>query len=470
MYEDAPTEVTAGSIVQAAACPASTRGRRLPGPDASLERWKALNGAIVQWASERPDPNVERIERDLFGSFDQAQQRILRRWLASAREVIGDAVLDDAPPAARVFSDDGSVVLRQAITYELTHPEGDRELLRLKIGNPSSAEETAVLVAGTDADAHLGDLLAEPGQVSEIDRDTEAADEAIEQLFRQYAADEPGDPVPGFHCWLCDRAAVCGVYPNPWGDDLPRGRRIRSVKVSRSTLSRLGQCERRVAWKAIHQMPAAEDDRPDAPGIGRSRGSVFHNAAEMAILDGDPAGVIAAHAAALPASEQDDLHLLWERHEDLCASEPHPVTMTATELPFGVTIPVAESETVVVAIGTIDAAGREADGTAAVVEHRTGSRAEIPHLEQELYAVAASQTARVDRVAVHHHFLRADGDEACTRRVFEAADLEAALKDLRDAAETIAGWSPTDSLEAEYTVGDWCRLCPYEGLCKEWRA
>jgi len=145
------------------------------------------------------------------------------------------------------------------------------------------------------------------------------------------------------------------------------------------------------------------------------------------------------------------------------------IYLTATELEFGVTIPIEDQDTAVVAIGTIDAAGREADGTAAVVEHRTGARAEIPHLEQELYAVAAAWRTQADRVAVHHHFLRADGDEACTRRVFDADDLQQALAYLRDAADTIAGWSPVASLEPEHTVGEWCGTCPYESLCKEWR-
>lgn len=466
-YDEPPIETAVGPVLLAAACGASASGRRTKGPRAGLDRWIAVRDAVAQWAIERPDPDLDRIEDDLFGLLDPLQRSIASRLFARCREVIGDAVVDPEPIAARVIADDGRTVIRQAVTFALTHADGDTELLRLKLARPSDEDEAAILLAGSDPGTVVADLLADPGQVEELPIDRATA-EARAQALLALATTPVSDPtpVPGFHCWRCDRTATCGAYPNPWGGDIPS--RARTLTLSKSTLGRLAQCHRRVAWKAIHHVPVDDRDAFDDPSRGLVLGEAFHRAMEVALLDDDPAAVFEAYALALPASERDDLLHLWERHADLVADEPHPVAVRRTEYPFGVTIPVPDADTAVVVIGTIDAAGREADGTAALVEHRTGALADLPHLEQELYAVATWMATGEDRVAVHHHHLRAD-DDACTRRVFDADDLHDALARLAEAAGEIASWDPDDSLAPQVGVGPWCRSCDYETTCVAWR-
>jgi hypothetical protein len=85
-----------------------------------------------------------------------------------------------------------------------------------------------------------------------------------------------------------------------------------------------------------------------------------------------------------------------------------------------------------------------------------------------MYAVATWQTTGSTTVAVHHHHLRSD-DEPCVRRVFGEPELHAALDALRDAARTIAGWDPDDSLGPAFSVGPWCSACDYEPTCAAWR-
>lgn len=465
MYDAPPVEHRPADLVLSARCGAATSGPRTKGVGASLDRWVALRDAIVDWAAD-PAPDVDRIEQAFFGLFDPVQRSILVSYFARCREAIGDADVDPEPPAARVVSDDGRTMLRQAVTFLLEHPEGDREAICLKLGKPSTAEAAAVLSLGADPEATPADLLADLGHVEPIDVDPTAADAIISSLFEAATRDPDPTPRPGSHCWTCDRTATCGAYRDPWDRGRPPAS-TRTVKLARSTLSWLGTCERRVAWKSLFQLPTPDDD--GEPGPGLLVGSTFHTALASALLDEDPDGVVETHARALPGSEQADLLHLWDRHLGTVAEEPFPVAVSTTEYPIGLTIPVPEHETAVVVIGTVDAAGREADGTPAVIEHRTGRRTEIPDLEAELYAVATWQTTGSARVAVHHHHLRSD-DEPCRRQVFGETDLHEALESIRAAATTIAGWDPDDALAVPYSVGAWCAGCPFEPRCREWRS
>lgn len=463
VYDSPPVEHRPADLVLAARCGASASGPTTRGSGMALERWKALRDAIVAWAADRDD--IDRIEQDAFGTFDPVQRSILSRWFLACRNAIGDAEVDADPAAARVFSDDGRTVLRQAVTFVLTHPEGDREALRLTLGTPSDGETAAVLSLGTDPELPVADLLADVGHVEPVEMEPEVAQPTVERLLAIATSEPDRTPVPGFHCWRCDRTATCGVYRDPWETGRPPAR-TRTIKVSRSTLSALGTCERKVAWKAVHQVPAPTDDDP--PTAALVVGSAFHRAMESALLDDDPDAVVDAHASSLPPSERADFHLLWDQHRHLVASEPHPVAVGRTEYPIGLSIPLPDLSTVVVVIGQVDAAGREADGTPAVVEHRTGRRVDVPHLEAEMYAVATWQTTGSERVAVHHHHLRAD-DEPCVRRTFDRDDLHEALDVLRNAARTIAGWDPEDTLDPGFSVGPWCDTCAVVATCTAWR-
>jgi hypothetical protein len=122
VYDTPPVEHRPTDLALAGHCGASTSGPRTAGTGMALERWKALRDAIVQWAADRPDHDIAAIEDDLFGTFDPVQRSILSRYFTACRTAIGDAELDADPPPARVVSDDGRTVLRQAITFVLTHP------------------------------------------------------------------------------------------------------------------------------------------------------------------------------------------------------------------------------------------------------------------------------------------------------------------------------------------------------------
>ena len=216
-------------------------------------------------------------------------------------------------------------------------------------------------------------------------------------------------------------------------------------------------------------MPTATDD--EFGGRALEMGIGFHAAISTALLDDDPDGVMEAHAQGLPPSERSDFLGLWETHRALSEAESSPVGVSATELPIGCTAPAPtpSGHHAVTMLGIADAAGREPDGTPAVIEHRTTAARELPFLEQELYAVAGAMAVNTDHIAVHHHWLRAPLDEACTRRFFSADDLAVAKEQLLDAATEIASWSRDDATSAPYRVGAWCEWCPYRALCEQHR-
>jgi hypothetical protein len=113
----------------------------------------------------------------------------------------------------------------------------------------------------------------------------------------------------------------------------------------------------------------------------------------------------------------------------------------------------------------LDAAGREADGTPAIVEHRTGGHVTEPVFETDLYAVAGALPVRSHRIAVHSHRLGLQDGPECERVVYEAEDLQAAVERLAVPAEMIGGWHPDNALDPSYTVGAWCDWCGFKRRC-----
>ncbi|NND84601.1 MAG: hypothetical protein HKN46_05570 [Acidimicrobiia bacterium] len=466
MYDQGPKRLRINDTLLEAKCPASRLPGRTNGPRSSLDRWKAVLDCITQWHIDGAPADVSRIEQDLLGAFDPVQRDLCARAFRAWREHIGsDGTATFEPLWPSVTSDDGTHYLSAPMQVELTHEDGSVEHIKVKASSPTSDEERAVVTLAAEEGVDYLEILLEPGQVDALPIDPARAEAIIEELFAlaEVERERTAEYRPGFHCWRCRRVSVCARYPSLAGDPPPSG--TPSVTLSKSTLAHLDQCPRRVAWKSLIHVPVPGDD--DFGGPARAMGIGFHAAIAAALGDDDPAGVMEAHAQGLPASERADFLGLWDTHQALGANEAAPVEVSATELSIGCTAPAPTSRGThaVTFLGIADAAGREADGTPAVIEHRTTAARELPYLEQELYAVAGARAVGAERIAVHHHWLRAPLDEACTRRVFEPEDLTQAAEALLGAATQIASWSREDATSAAHRVGPWCEWCPYQALC-----
>lgn len=467
MYTGEPKRLRPDVLRLLAVCPASTLPRRTKRPDNALVRWKAVMEAITQWYVDGTPTDVGRIERDLFSALDPVQRELCSGAFRSWRTHVG-------PGGRAGFGVIGPSVVRDdayltsAIQLSLSHDDESTEHFKVKLRNPTSEDERAIITVGGDPDADYLEVILDPGQVDSLAIDPARAAHLVDELFTIDRKEvDKNTYVGGFHCWRCDRVSLCRQYPPLGTGPPPSG--TPSVVLGKGTLSHLAECPRRVAWKAIFQLGEGDGDLDEPGTAALAMGTHFHAAMAVALLDGDPGGVMRSHARAMAGSEQSEFLGLWDVHRSLQASEGFSVTRT--ELPIGCTAPAptAAGTTAVTFLGIADAAGREPDDTPAIIEHRTTTRRDLPHLEQELYAVAGALAVKAERIAVHHHWLRAPVDEACTRRLFEKADIDRAAEALIDAARAIAGWHREDATDAPWVTGDWCRFCPYEPLCARHR-
>lgn len=468
MYSDGPRRLKPDDLRLEAICPASSLPRRTRKPDNALTRWKATMEAVTQWYLEGTPDTVERIESDHFGALDPVQRELCTKAFRAWRDRVGKgghAEFDVVGPSV----EEGDAYMACAIQLALVGDDGTVENIKVKLRTPTSEDERAIITLGREPGIDYLEVILDPGQIDSLTIDPERAEEIVAELFAIGRMEfDRNRHVGGSHCFRCGRVSLCRQYP-PLGDSPPASG-TKSVTLGKGTLSHLGECPRRVAWKGIFQLP---DDRSefDETNPALAMGNQLHTAMAMALIDSDPDGVMRSHARPLAGSEQAEFLGLWDTHLALNQTLGHPVTITRTELPIGCTAPAGSGSgpVAVTFIGIVDAAGREADGTPALVEHRTTKRRDLPHLEQELYAVAGAMAVRTDRIAVHHHWLRSPIEEACTRRLFEDHDLRAARDSLVVAAAEVARWDREDATDAPFAVGDWCAHCPYETLCQRHR-
>lgn len=323
------------------------------------------------------------------------------------------------------------------------------------------------------------EVNAAAGTVETLELAEDEVRRFLAELFAA-AADSPTNrgTVPGLHCYVCPRPARCGQYPAL--EPGLAGAESRAVLVSKKWLARLGQCQRQTAWARLYGIPTDEGEEDD--GTAAAIGISFHNAAAAALISDSPDETFAATVSAAPGSEQAQLLQLWENLKTLAETEPHPVTMIRdTEYGIGCTAhapgPYIDSKgrehadklVAVVMAGFADAVGREADGTPAVVEFRTGGGAALP-LEPELYALGAHLLSEKTPVAVHTHRIGNPDELSCDRLLFDTSRLEAARETLEEVATRIARWHPTNSLSAPYSVGEWCSWCEFSSRCVEFRS
>jgi hypothetical protein len=284
------------------------------------------------------------------------------------------------------------------------------------------------------------------------------------------------DRKPGWQCYLCDRIATCGQYPPP--DGYRVGRNQRTIRISKSEILRLDQCQRRVAWKAIYAIPADADDEP---GIAAAIGLMFHEILAEVLLSDDPDETFRELVESVSPDDSDEMVLLYDRHKQIEASHV-PVDCTLTEYQVGATFILEGLDSdrdgnvkpgasvAVTIIARTDAVGREPDNTPAVIEHRTGKTSDrIDERETAIYAVSTARLLGVDKVAVHQHSLGAAGDPECIRIVYDAGALAVAEDLLAGVLAPIPVWNPVDATEPPYCVGEWCSGCPFESRCTRFR-
>jgi hypothetical protein len=479
-----PTRIKPDELELLLACRASA-GPRSKLPPWNLDRWVTVKDAIDEWYSTKnPDEiAIPDIEERMMSWLDPVQRQIASELFKTYRDLmpkrVGETV-DLEPPNSEVFDDTGAYRMSAAVQYTLTLDEAT-EHVKLKSGRSRvSDDDKAILLEGSeDGEVDLIEVRLGDGVVDQIEMPALERRQRIQHLFEipKKAAVGSRGTRPGLHCFNCGRPARCGQYP---AVSKTVGSRDRAVVVSKTWLSRLHLCQRQVAWSRLHSIPKELED-PDIDTTARAAGSAFHEAAAIALNAPNPEAAVAEYCNSLDDRAKEDLLWLWEQHVDLTAHEPHPVQFRDTEYAVGATFTshgpdsdswgrqIQDATIGVVLLGLADGVGREADGTPAVVEHRTGTTGSYP-LEPELYALGTHLLTGKTPVAVHIHRLRNSGGPQCDRTLFTETDLAAATDSLQNAANTIAAWNPNDALSPPYTVGDWCNRCPFNSRCGQYRS
>ncbi|MPZ53697.1 MAG: hypothetical protein GEU79_13360 [Acidimicrobiia bacterium] len=475
MYDDAARKVDPWEVDQRARCDHFGKHPTKKASRAGLERWKVLADIVMEWLrSDGTDDAAAEIASNQLADFDTVTRDLIGSWFTGVRRVIhpDDGELDSDPVRPRVTDEAGGRYLTVPLIFALDGESG-REEVRLVTGSRGTTPlEAAIFYSDGEEDVELFDMRASSGELTPIDP-PEHGPALIEEMFEQdatLAAEPKGPPSPGLHCFLCPSAMRCGEYPLI-SDGSPRAS-TRTVTLSRSNISDLTRCERRVAWQKVHGIPK-EDERE---GYGSSVGSTVHEIIAAHLSGSSPKDALDAARQTCPPDQWSEIAYLFDQH--LVLWDQHPalkVIAVEREIGFGGMMddPHESGDGAVVMIGRPDANGWESETTAAVVEWRTGNVAEPYPLESEFYAVAAWEKIKamgraLDQVAVHHHFLRPE-TPLCERRIFSELELIKAKKALAEAGRTALSWDPNDPSQPPYTVGDWCTTCPFENRCKRHR-
>lgn len=472
-------------LTRAETCPASWP---TPGPTAwenrdaapPLVRWIAMRNAIQAWhEAQDPDAAVDAA----LGHLDPVQREICDDLLRAYQRSINrsDSISFDVDPAEAADASD-TYVLQSWPTAIVTHDDQTVEVLKLRTGNRSTeSEEAAVLLTGGPAGARYLDLMLAADDQIPIELDEDNADEVLTRLFQirhrigQLARSQR--PVrPGHHCYLgCPRAAYCGAYP-PAKDQLP-GTNARLLIVSKTALATAARCERRAAWKYLYRIPQDPDhESGDQPTVGLH----VHDILAALLLEDDPQAILDEQLGAIPPDEVANVRFCVDNHLTIDTEHDSPISYRRRNLQIGVTFVVESGATpgapeepeqvAVVMICEVDAAGRHADGTPALIEHKTGDQA-LPH-ERDLYAVAGWRQLTAaghpsNTVAVHHHFLRRQQGPRCDTARFDTADITDATTRLQALAEQVAAWDALDATQPrpKERFDAYCSNCLFQQRC-----
>ena len=459
-YQTGPPPERLNLFAASNPCPVSDEGRGTATPDANLERWKVVRALVDDLLLS--DDSLEEVAARHVGGLDEVEAAIVRRMAATAERLFPDAPLDRIDPdplPATLVSDDDAVTASVAFQYAFDLPTG-REIFRLKTGRSSSSDlEKAIVALSGTVEGVPSDLNVFTGEITELEPPVDPGsllDEAVER-WRSDAV----TPEPNPFCVTCRRVATCGQYPSE-RRVLPSN--CLTVAMTKTDLSKIEQCRRRVAWSRFHQIPKTAGSS-DSEAI--SRGILFHDLVTAAV-DGDPETVLESVLDRIPPEQRADYEQMFATHLDMLGREA--LTIRRPSVWAGATFLDGEPHQMraVTVIGEIDLTADDGNGLA-LVEIKTGAVSE-DRFESDLYAVGVASWFRArgrahPPLTVHRHFVRDDGGR-CESRSYDADEIAAATERLRTAIAPAFDWQPDRPSQVDPSFGEWCGSCEFETICR----
>ena len=439
----------------------------------SLRRWKATWEALEAELIDSPKPAPPEEQ------FDPVQAAIVAAQVNRVRKLLpslDQGEIDRDWPHLIIPID--TEELRVSFQFTQTSSEGLLKMFKLKTAQideetefATAAEEIAAIVTDPRYPDRLEayEMRTADGELIRLEMPRRQAREVLAELEADYQKMANSDPmiVAGPHCVTCKVADLCDAFPrldegaekiNPPKKRKPSAFRL---MISKSRLPEMAYCERRAAWRLWFSIPPDQDhySREISPGL--AVGNRFHHLMAKALLSDEPASVFSGDL---------EMESLYRQHLSLPCTSTLNIKETEFPLGFSVRFGAGHKPVSVVLYGIADGVGREEDGTAAVIDHKTGSSPRAQPFEAELYALGAFLRLKSATVATHIHRLSTIGeDPVCDRKVWERTQMEKLILQLGRIAESAAQWDYLDATSPPFQVGEWCSTCPFERRCRSHR-
>ena len=447
-----------------------------------LNRWADLNRAIIDWWNNdaTEETSVRISEQNNFQFYDPIQKKILSDLFKRFRELYPKKNIDfefeyiTKEAIKEINGEEYGITTH--FTYEFADSDYS-EYIRLKtahdpepalidraiISKFQSENEDFITAALSKDDLIEIDIIENPDEI--IDKHFEILENYINNKQKR---------TPGNHCNFCNMSSTCGQFPLVSEGKV--NNRVRQLKVSKTNLVKLNNCERRAAWNVQYGLPREDylefETESDATKFHKYSQKLLVNSKENLDLN----NIDNFHEV---ASDEDQVtrHNLFKKYQGLISElqEYSNLEIKDSEYQLGFTCiadgvdlkngKAVDKKVATVFMGKADLVGR-VDGVPLIIELKT--RPEIPEdlLESQLYALGASKLLKVDEVIVLHIYSLDDKTTSKERR-YEESELDSIKLKFEDIAIKTGSWLPYNALSPKYNVGDWCSFCEFKNTCLE---
>ena len=447
-----------------------------------LNRWADLNRAIIDWWNNdaTEETSVRISEQNNFQFYDPIQKKILSDLFKRFRELYPKKNIDfefeyiTKEAIKEINGEEYGITTH--FTYEFADSDYS-EYIRLKTAHdpePALIDRAIISKFQSNNENFITAALSKDDLI-EIDM-VENPDEIIDKHFEilENYINNKQKRTPGNHCNFCNMSSTCGQFPLVSEGKV--NNRVRQLKVSKTNLVKLNNCERRAAWNVQYGLPREDylefETESDATKFHKYSQKLLVNSKENLDLN----NIDNFHEV---ASDEDQVtrHNLFKKYQGLISElqEYSNLEIKDSEYQLGFTCiadgvdlkngKAVDKKVATVFMGKADLVGR-VDGVPLIIELKT--RPEIPEdlLESQLYALGASKLLKVDEVIVLHIYSLDDKTTSKERR-YEESELDSIKLKFEDIAIKTGSWLPYNALSPKYNVGDWCSFCEFKNTCLE---
>ena len=459
----------------------SSYGKKTRLASPKLDRWKDLNKAIVDWLNNDAleETSVKVAEENNFQFYDTIQKRILSDLFTRFRTIY--------PKRNSNFNHE--YLIKEAIKeidgeeYGITTHfayEFEDDNIRLKTAHDPEPEliDRAIITKLKSENEEFYTAAIELDDLVEIEM-VENPDEIINEYFHILEEYLKGRKKrnPGKQCDYCDQSSRCGQFPLINADKITN--RIREVKISKTNLVKLSNCERRTAWNVQYGLPREDYVEYES----ESTATKFHQYAQEILVNNEKFSEKQnIESFNQLTNEEDEVtrEKLFLKYQQLVSQLNNYENLKIKEAEYilGFTCiidgkgisngKVVDQKVATIYTGKSDLAGRLGE-TPIIIELKT--RPEIPEdfLEAQLYALGASQLMKSETEIIVLHIYVSDNKAIVKERRFGVSELESAKSKFEDISKKPASWIPFDALSPNYNVGKWCEYCEFKNTCAESR-